>query len=333
MLKKRLLSHAALAAGLVLCAAFSSVAHADNYPSKPVRLVVGFAPGGPVDLGARLVAEHLTRELGQTFIVENKPGANAAIAAMAVKSAPADGYTAYVTSSSSITLNPHLFKNTIRYNPKTDFQPVATITEMPLILVINNNEPMFKDVKNLKDLVEVVRKNPSGKLAYGSAGIGNITQIAFELLSSRAGIKMNHVPYKGTADAQKAILAREVLMVFDSMSAIPHIKNGSLRPLAISSNRRIAALPDVPTVQEQGFGDFDVASWVGIFVPKATPADVVQRLSQKVLAAGKDPAVVARLSAVGPILSLDAAAFSAKIDKESAELLRVIETAGIKVQD
>ncbi|KDB68842.1 tripartite tricarboxylate transporter family receptor, partial [Bordetella bronchiseptica B20-10725633] len=236
------------------CAALAPVAHAqDSYPSRPTRLVVGFSPGGPVDVGARLLGEHLSRTMGTTFLVENRVGANAMIAAESVKRAAPDGYTVFVSSSSAITLSPVLHKNTIRYNPEEDFAPVATIMEMPLILVVNNNDPKMKSVRTLQDLVELAKKNP-GQITYGSAGPGNITQIAFEVLSSRAGIQMVHIPYKGTASAQSAILANEVNMVFDSLSVMAHIKSGAVRPLAISSNRRLAELPDVPTVQEAGYG-------------------------------------------------------------------------------
>ncbi|MGE3863862.1 MAG: Bug family tripartite tricarboxylate transporter substrate binding protein [Burkholderiaceae bacterium] len=318
---------AALVCGTVLT---SPAIAQDSYPSRPTRLVVGFSPGGPVDLGARLIGEHLSKTMGASFVVENRPGANAMVAAETVKRAPADGYTVFVSSSSAITLNPALHKDKIRYNPEEDFAPVATIMEMPLILVVNSSDPKMQSVRTVQDLVALARKQP-GSLSYGSAGIGNITQIAFELLSSRAGIAMNHVPYKGTASAQAAILGKEVNMVFDSLSVMAHIKSGVLRPLAISSNRRLAELPDVPTVQELGYGDFNVASWVGLLVPKATPPAIIDRLNKEVAAALKDPTVAGKITVQGPVLTMSPAEFQAKIRKESAELLEVVEKAKIKI--
>ncbi|KCV46535.1 tripartite tricarboxylate transporter family receptor [Bordetella bronchiseptica MBORD678] len=313
------------------CAALAPVAHAqDSYPSRPTRLVVGFSPGGPVDVGARLLGEHLSRTMGTTFLVENRVGANAMIAAESVKRAAPDGYTVFVSSSSAITLSPVLHKNTIRYNPEEDFAPVATIMEMPLILVVNNNDPKMKSVRTLQDLVELAKKNP-GQITYGSAGPGNITQIAFEVLSSRAGIQMVHIPYKGTASAQSAILANEVNMVFDSLSVMAHIKSGAVRPLAISSNRRLAELPDVPTVQEAGYGDFNVASWVGLFVPKATPQAVIERLNKEVDGALKDKELAAKLTVQGPVLAMSPEEFQQRIRKESAELVEVVEKANISI--
>lgn len=331
MLKSVARSFQLVTAGLICGAMLAPALAQDDYPSRPTRLIVGFAPGGPVDTGARLIGEQLTKSMGAPFVVENRPGANAMLAADAVKRAPADGYTIFVSSSSAITLNPHLHKDSIRYNPDEDFAPVATIMEMPLILTINPSDPKMAGVNTLQDLIALAKKHP-GELTYGSAGPGNITQIAFELLSSRAGIKLIHVPYRGTASAQAAILARDVHMTLDSLSAVPHVKAGTLRALAISSNRRVAELPDVPTIAESGFEGFNVASWVGLFVPKATPQPIVDRLSKEVGVALKDPAVISRITPAGPVLVMSPSEFQARIKAESAELLDVIQKANITIQ-
>jgi tripartite-type tricarboxylate transporter receptor subunit TctC len=320
-----------LAAGLGMLAtlALATPSLAQEAP-RTTRLVVGFSPGGPVDQAARLIAEQLSARTKNNFIVENRPGANAQLAATNVKNAPADGGTIFVSSSTAITMNPTLFAKTITYSPDKDFQPVAPLVEMPLILVVNATDPKMQSVKTLKDLVELAKRTPQG-LNYGSSGNGGLVHIAFELLSTRTGAKMVHIPYKGTAQAQAAILAKDVDMTFDALAVMPHIRAGTLRPLAISSNRRLAELPDVPTVEELGYGDFNVASWVGLFMPKATPRATVAKLNEDVNAILKDPAFRQRLSTVGPVMSMSIAEFEQKIRKETQDLLAVITTAKISV--
>jgi tripartite-type tricarboxylate transporter receptor subunit TctC len=303
---------------------------AQEYPMKPVRLIVGFAPGGPVDSTARIIAANLQQQMGQPFVVENKAGANAMIAAEYVKNAPPDGYTVFVSSSSAITLNPTLYKSRVRYSPPDDFAPVANIIAMPLILMVNDTDAEMKGVKSVGDIVTKAKSQP-GKLAYGSAGNGNITHLAFELMQQRAAIQMIHIPYPGTAPAQAAILGKQVAMVFDSMNGIAHVKSGTLRPLAISANRRIDALPDVPTMQELGFVDFDIKSWVGIFVPKGTPSAVVERLSKGIAEAMKDPSVREKLLLQGPLMYLPPAEFGAMVKNETAQLAEIVDKAKIKI--
>ena len=314
----------------MLLALSVAVPAAAQDPARTTKLVVGFSPGGPVDQAARLIAEQLAASTKGNFIVENRPGANAQLAATQVKNAPADGATLFVSSSTAITMNPTLFAKTITYSPEKDFQPVAPLVEMPLILVVNATDPKMQDVKSLKDLVALAKRTPQG-LNYGSSGNGGLVHIAFELLSSRTGAKLVHIPYKGTAGAQAAILAKDVDMTFDALAVMPHIRAGSLRPLAISSNRRLAELPDVPTVEELGYGDFNVASWVGLFVPKATPRAFVEKMNADVNAALKIPAFRERLSLVGPVMSMSITEFEQKIRKETQDLLNVITTAKISM--
>lgn len=315
----------------IFFAVCAAVVGAQQFPSKPVRLIVGFSPGGPIDSAARLVSAPLSQSMGQPFVVENRTGANGMLAAETVKNAPPDGHTLFVSSSSAITLNPTLMKKTIRYSPENDFVAVASIISMPLVLVVNNMDPEMASIRSVSDLVARAKANP-GQLTYGSAGNGNLTHLAFELFSNRAGIKMTHVPYRGTATAQTALLGKEVAMVFDSLSAIQHIKAGRFRVLAISSAKRVDELPDVPTMQELGFGDFDMTSWVGVFAPKATPSDVVEKLSGQIVAAVKDDSLREKLLAQGPLMPLNAADFAAKVRKETAQLADVVATANIVVE-
>ncbi|MET4579304.1 Bug family tripartite tricarboxylate transporter substrate binding protein [Ottowia thiooxydans] len=314
---------------MAACAVAAPVLAQDAAP-RTSKLVVGFSPGGPVDQAARLIAEQLGTRTKSTFVVDNRPGANAQLAATQVKNSTPDGATIFVSSSTAITMNPTLFAKTITYNPDKDFSPVAPLVEMPLILVVNASDPKMQSVKSLKDLVELAKRTPKG-LNYGSSGNGGLVHIAAELLATRTHTNLVHIPYKGTAAAQAAILAKDVDMTFDALAVMPHIRAGTLRALAVSSNRRLAELPDVPTVEELGYGDFNVASWVGLFVPKATPRSYVEKLNAEVNAAMKDPAFRERLAVVGPLMPMTVSEFEQKIHKETQDLLMVIKTAKITV--
>ena len=305
-------------------------AKAQDYPTKPVKLIVGFAAGGTIDVVARIIGESLSSKLGKPFIVENRTGANGMIAATAVAQSDPDGYTIFVSNSSTITLNPTLFKD-IKYNPARDFAPVTIAVSVPLILAVETGNPKTAGVKSLSDLIALAKEKPENVL-YGSAGNGNITHLAFELLSQKAGIKMLHVPYRGAAAAQTGLLGHEVMVVFDTMAAVQQVQAGKFRALAVSSAERLAALPDVPTVAELGYPGFDVTFWVGFFVPKATPAAIVDLLNKEIVSAAKDPAVRARLEPQGTVLTLSPAAFSAKIEKETGELADVVAKANIKAE-
>jgi tripartite-type tricarboxylate transporter receptor subunit TctC len=326
-MRKSTLLSAAFGAMAVLATAGQAMAQA--YPNKPVKLIVGFTAGGTIDVTARIIGQQLQQKLGQPFVVENKVGANGMLAAETVAQAPADGYTVFVSNSSTITLNPTLFKNTIRYQPMRDFAPVSTVVSVPLVLAVNATDPDTASIRTVADLVARAKASP-GTLNYGSAGNGNITHLAFELFSDMAGLKMTHVPYKGAAAAQTALFGKEVSVIFDTMSALPHIKSGRLRPLAVSSSARVAELPNVPTMQESGFAGFDVSFWVGVFVPKATPQAVVDTLNREIAAAAAEPAVAERLVTQGTILTQSPADFAAKIAAETKQLEGVVVKANIK---
>ncbi|MGY4304516.1 tripartite-type tricarboxylate transporter receptor subunit TctC [Bradyrhizobium sp. USDA 4369] len=319
------LGFALLALGLTVSA--QTVA-AQTYPTKAVKMIVGFAPGGTIDVVARILGERMSSRLGQPFIVENRSGANGMLAAEAVARAEPDGHTIFVSNSSTITLNPTLFKD-IRYSPERDFTPITTVVSVPLILAVNPENPKAANIKTVADLVAAAKQKPE-EIPYGSAGNGNITHLAFELLSLRAGIKMIHVPYRGAAAAEVAALSQEVLAIFDTLSALQLVKAGKLRALAVSSRERLAALPDVPTMIEAGYPGFDVSFWVGLFVPKATPAPVVDLLYQQVAAAAADPAVVSRLEAQGLVSVITRPEFVAKIQQETKELADIVSKAGIR---
>jgi tripartite-type tricarboxylate transporter receptor subunit TctC len=323
---------ARLGALLVGMSAMLGVASADaqSYPTKAVKLVVGFAPGGTVDVVARIIGESLGTKLGKPFVIENRTGANGMLAAQMLTQSEPDGHTIFVSNSSTITLNPTLFKD-IKYNPERDFAPVATVVSVPLILAVETSNPQTAGIKTLADLVALAKAKP-GFVTYGSAGNGNITHLAFELLSQKAGIQMLHVPYRGAAAAQVGALGHEVMVIFDTMSAVQQVQAGKFRALAVSSSERLPALPDVPTVAELGYPGFDVTFWVGFFVPKATPAAIVELLNKEIIAAANDPAVRARLEPQGTILTQTPAAFGAKIQKETKELADVVAKSNIKAE-
>ncbi|MFK4488260.1 Bug family tripartite tricarboxylate transporter substrate binding protein [Bradyrhizobium sp. USDA 336] len=314
-----------------LCAsALATEALAQKYPSRPVKIMVGFSAGGPVDVVARIIGDRLSNKLGQPFVVENRAGANGMIAAEAVARADADGYTMLACNSSTITLNKTLFRD-IRYDPEKDFAPLTTVVSAPLVLVVNPENPKTANVKSVADLVAAAKAAP-GALAYGSGGNGNLAHLAMELLSQKAGIKLIHVPYRGGSAAEVGILAQEVLAVFDPLSAVPLVKAGKLRALAVSSAERLPALPDVPTVAEAGYPGFDISFWVGFFMPKATPAPILETLHREIVAAAKDPSAEEKLGAQGVVSVLSPADYAAKIAKETKELAEVVAAANIKAE-
>lgn len=284
---------------LALCALGAAAlvgqgALAQSYPSKPVTLVVGFAPGGSADILARLVAQKLTQRLGQSVIVENRPGAGATIAAAAVAAAPGDGHTLLLVTSGhagSAALYPKL-----SYDPVRSFAPVVKIGGTPVVIVAPSAGPFH----SLKDVLAQARQQP-GKLNYAAGGGGaTVTALAAEYVKSAASVYMVNIPYKGSGPALTALLAGEVDLGFEiPTSALPHIRSGKLRALAVSSKVRSAVLPDVPTIAEQGLANFDVVGWFGLMAPAATSPAVVSRLNREVRALLEAPDVKEKLAALG----------------------------------
>ena len=304
---RNLARRAIAASALAACAAAS----AQTYPSKPVSLVVGFAPGGSADILARLVAQKLSTALGQQVIVDNKPGAGATIATGAVAAAPADGHTLlFVTSghAGSGALYPKL-----SYDPMKSFAPVAKVGSSPVVVVAPEKSPY----RSLGDVVEAARKAP-GKLNYAAGGGGaTVTALAAEYLQAQAKIDMANIPYKGSGPALNALLAGEVDLGFDiPSSALPHIKSGKLRALAVTSKSRSSVLPEVPTVAEQGVAGFEVVGWFGVLAPAATPQPVIARLNKEIDLLLQQPDVKERLATLG----VDAGGGS------PADFARLIET-------
>lgn len=318
-----------LAAGALL-AAGPLYAQTQAYPNKPIRFIVGFSPGNSIDSVARIVAAHLTAKTGQPVVVDNRTGANGMLAATELARAQPDGYTVLISNSSTITVNPLLYKK-MNYDVQKDFAPVSLVVSVPFILTVNPDKEPTGKAPTVKDLMSLAKAKP-GAYSYGSAGLGNLTQLSFELLNSMAGVKMTHVAYRGSAPAQLAVLSKEVDAAFDNPAAMQQIKSGKLRALAVTSSQRWHELPDVPTMAEAGYPGYDISFWVGAFVPSQTPASVVKALSDAIRSAAQDPATRAALEKQGNMLMLDPPQFAARIKSETAHYAEIIQRASIKLE-
>ena len=266
-----------LLAALIACTTFA--ADAQTYPTRPVKLIVGFEPGGNTDTVARIVAQKVSERLGQQIIVENKLGAAGTIGTAEAARAAPDGYTLTMGTTTTHAIAPAAFAK-LPYDPVADFEPIALVANAPYLLVV---QPSFP-AKDLKEFIAVVKAQP-GKFNYGSAGQATTTHLVMATLASKAGLEMVHIPYKGNAPATTAVLGGQIEVLFGALPPLlPHVAAGKLRPLAISSGKRSTSLPDVPTVAEQGFPGYDMALWLGFFAPKGTPPAVLKRLETELLA-------------------------------------------------
>ncbi len=279
--------------GAALAPAQAAAADADKYPSRIVRLTVGFTAGGAVDVSARLIAQRMTEALGQQVIVENRPGADGIVAGDYVAKAAPDGHTlAYV--SAGHTMNPS-FRRNLPYHPLQSFAPVALVATGTQVLVVNPSLP----VRNVKELVALARTRP-GQINFASAGAGGPTHLAAELLKSMAGINLVHVPYKGGGLAINDVIAGQVEMTFiGAPVALPHVRSGRLRLLAVTTGKRMSTLPDVPTVAESGYPGYDVNASYSVLAPAATPASIVGRLSAELAKIVRLPEIKERFSNLG----------------------------------
>ncbi|TMS58260.1 tripartite tricarboxylate transporter substrate binding protein [Imbroritus primus] len=270
------------------------VAHAAaDFPDKPIRLVMPYPPGGPTDLLARVVAMEMSQSLGQSVVVDNRPGASGMIGTEAVARARPDGYT-IVANPSLHVINPSIYAD-MRYDPVADFVPVTQLAQVPLVLIV----PATSATRTVSDLVALGKSRKNG-LSYGSGGIASSHHLAAESFRTVTKIPMLHVPYKGSSPALTDLVSGQVDFMFDSLSsAMPFIQSGQLRAIAVTTRQRAPALPEVPTVGESGYPGFDIGTWYGVWAPKGTPADVVQKLSQHVARALQQPQVQKRYAALG----------------------------------
>ncbi len=279
---------------LLLCISiFSSATFAQGYPNKPIKLIVPFAPGGPIDQTARIVSQKMSDMWGQTVIVENKTGANGVISAEYAMSLPADGYS-LLFSVIHHTVLPSL-KNNLSYNIEKDFLPVTSVAVYPIILVVNNNFP----AKNIPELIKYAKDNP-GKLTFGHSGYGGGTYLAGELFKMQAKVDIRDIPYKGSAPAMADLLGAHVDMMFsDAPTSMQHILANKLKPLAISSSGRLAQLPNLPNFTEVGLPNYNAYSWGGISVKAGTPNEIVQKLNTDIVKILNDPQVKEQFAKIG----------------------------------
>lgn len=278
-------------AGLTLALA-AGCASAQNYPDKQVRFIVGFSPGGGTDTLARLVAKQLTVKWGQTVVVDNRPGADGSIATEIAAKSPADGYTIVMVSNAH-TITP--FQRKLGYDPVKDFSPVTLVASTPNLLLVHPSMP----VRSVKELVALARQHP-GELSFGSAGSGTSPYLAMELFKQMTGTDMVHVPYKGSAPAVRDLVGGHLHLMFGAISTtLPHVKSKALRAIAVSSDARIAAAPDVPTVSESGVQGFEARTWYGVLAPAGTPAPIVAKLNGEIASYLRQPDARAYLTKIG----------------------------------
>jgi tripartite-type tricarboxylate transporter receptor subunit TctC len=326
--RKFMTSAAALAAAGALQPSAAQAAYADH----PIRILVGYAAGGGVDIVARLVSDPMQKALNQTVIVENRTGASAMIATNAVAKAAPDGYTLLMAASGEVAINQYLFKDKMAYDPARELVPVALIGIVPCVVVVGSDIP----VHNPKELIAYAKAN-AGKLSFSSSGVGNPQQLAGELMNSMAGIKVLHVPYRGSAPAVTDVAGGVVTMSFSSLAAaLPLIHAGKIRAVAVTSKDRMPQLPDVAPLSEgaPGLAGYELLNWFGMFAPAATPPDIVERLNAIVNAALKEPAIADKLIPQGIVpRPMNAAEYKSFVAAETEKFGKIVEQANIKLSN
>jgi tripartite-type tricarboxylate transporter receptor subunit TctC len=313
-----------LAAGAAALPAFSRIARAQAYPSRPVRWIVGFPPGGGADTVTRIVGQPLSERLGQQVIIENRPGASTNIAAQAVINSPPDGYTLLYYGASTL-INASMFPN-LPFDVRRDIAPVSGLAAFPMMLVVNPSVP----AKTVAELIAHAKANP-GKVTMASFGTGSASHLAGELFKMMAGINMVHVPYRGGAPMVTDLIAGQVQVAFDVMvTSLPHVRTGGLRALGVAGNNRFDMLPDVPTVAETVPG-YEARTWAGVGVPKGTPTEIIARLNHEINAGLANPTIKSRLAEIGTIpMIFTSGEFGAYVAAESEKWAKVVKFAGIK---
>ena len=307
-----------------LCAAS---AQAQQYPQRPVRIIVSFVAGGPTDIVARLIGQRLFEAFGQQFIIDNRGGGGGTIGAQLASRAAADGYTLYIGGITTLSMAPHTHKN-LPYDPFKDFAPISKLTIQPVMLMAHPSLP----IRTVKEFIGLARARP-GQLDYASSGLGGTGHLAGELFKSIAKIDMQHIPYKGAAPALTDLTSGQVQVMFGTLlAAVPLVKNGKIRPIAVTGPKRTAALPSVPTFAEAGLPTFDASSWNCMVAPAGAPAEIIARLNTELVRIVRDPTLLERLSADGVSGTGSTPQELAEyIKSESAKWSKVVRDAGIKL--
>ncbi len=314
----------AVAAATMGAALLPAAFAADNYPSKPITIVVPFVAGGTTDILARVVGQSLSTELGQTVIVDNRAGAGGNIGGQFAARAPADGYTLFMGTVGTHAINEWLYKK-MPFSPNKDFAPLTRVANVPNLLVANPNQPF----KTVKELIDYAKANP-GKVNFGSSGSGSSIHLSGELFNLMAKVDTVHVPYKGSAPAVTDLLGNQIAIMFDNMpSAIQHVRNGKLRPLAVTTAKRSPELPDVPTVAEAGVPGYEAVSWFGMFAPAKTPVDIQNKVHAALIKVLKNPDVIKKINDQGgEVVTETQAEFGKFIANENVKWKKVVDTSG-----
>ncbi|MGO4392066.1 Bug family tripartite tricarboxylate transporter substrate binding protein [Variovorax sp. M-6] len=313
----------AAATAAVSLAPFAALAQA-QFPAKPITIIVPFSAGGTTDILARVIGQYMGRDLGQTVVVDNRAGAGGNIGGQAAARAPADGYTLFMGTVGTHAINQSLYRK-MPFDPIKDFAPLSRVAMVPNLLVANPSQPF----KNVKEMIAFAKANP-GKINFGSSGNGSSIHLSGELFKQMAGVDMQHVPYRGSAPAVSDLLGGQISVMFDNMpSAIPHVKGGKLRALAVTTAKRSPALPDVPTIAEAGVPGYEATSWFGLLAPAGTPAPVVAKLNASILKALADPEVKKKLAEQGAEPHGEKPEqFAAFIESETVKWGKVVKESG-----
>jgi tripartite-type tricarboxylate transporter receptor subunit TctC len=322
------LGAAACAAVALTAAALAPAVRAQSYPTKPVTIVVPTAPAGITDNIARIVAQKLTEQMGQPFVVENRPGANGNIAAELVAKSPADGYRLLIGTIGVMSINPYIYKS-VGYDPLKEFTAISQLVSFSNILVVHPSVP----VNTVAELIAYAKANP-GKLSYSSSGSGGSPHMAMALFAKMADIDIVHIPYKGSAPAITDLIGGQVQLSFgDPVATLPHVKSGKLRALGVSGAKRLASAPEIPTIAEAGLPGYVVSGWVGLVAPAGTPPAIINALNTEVRRAMSDPAIVEKLRvAAADIASGTAAEFQQYIGAENQKWSKLVKDAAISAE-
>ena len=306
--------------------AFIGAVHAQSYPSKSIRYVVPYAPGGSTDIVARVLAIKLSEAMGQQVVVDNRPGAGGAIGADIVAKSPPDGYTMVTAVTSIMAINQFLYRK-LPYDPEKDFAPVTQVGSLPRILVIHPSLP----AKNVREFIAIAKAKP-GQLNYGSSGVGTATHMTTELFKAMAGVDLVHIPYKGSGQVMGDVIGGQLALIFDQIvSSLPHVQGGKLRMLAITSAKRFPSLPDLPTIAESGVPGYESISWAGVAVPAGTPKEIVARLHAEIVKVLAMPDIRERFLRDGiETIGSTPEQFSEHIRRERIKWAKVVKDSGAK---
>jgi len=311
-------------AAALACGCLMGAASAQGFPTKPITIIVPFSAGGTTDILARIVSQGLTTELGQSVVVDNKPGAGGNIGASLAAKAPADGYTLFMGTVGTHAINQSLYKK-MPFDPVKDFAPLSRVATVPNLLVAHPSQPF----KTVKEMIAYAKAHP-GKVTYGSPGAGSSPHVSGELFRSMTGTDLLHVPYKGSAPAMTDLLGGQISVMFDNMpSAIQHVRSGKLRPIAVTTAKRSPELPDVPTIAEAGVPGYEATSWFGMFAPAATPKPVLDKLHAALVKVLGQPEVKKKIAEQGgDVVAETPEQFAAFIKAETAKWGKVVRESG-----